>query len=140
MDYGALLASLFCFLVGGVLLVLSAWFRWGRSRVARWWVRRRPVDRMSFMHAAGEGVALGLVPYLGQLMAALGVVCLLAVHPEVRDLLHAPVMWTVVALEIVLAIVVMMLVSNRQILALFVYPGWLRPQRRAERQWLDGRR
>lgn len=140
MDYGALLASLFCVLVGGVLLMLSAWFRWGRSQAARWWVRRRPVDRMGFMHAAGEGVALGLVPYLGQLMAAFGVVLLLAVHPAVRELLYAPVMWTVVALEIVLAIVVMILVSNRQILALFVYPGWLRPQRRAERQWLDGRR
>lgn len=140
MDYGALLAAVLCFLVSGVLLMLAAWFRWGRSGAARWWVRRRPVDRMMFMHAAGEGVALGLVPYLGQLMAAIGVVLLLAVHPGVRDVLHAPVMWTVVALEIVLAIVVMMLVSNRQILALFVYPGWLRPQRRAERQWLDGRR
>ena len=92
------------------------------------------------MHAAGEGVALGLVPYLGQLMAALGVVLLLAVHPEVRDVFHAPVMWTVVALEIVFAIVVMMFVSNRQILALFICPAWLRPQRRAERRWLDGHR
>ena len=140
MDLGALLAAVLCFLASGALLMLAAWFRWGRSRIARWWVRRRPVERMSFMHAAGEGVALGLVPYLGQLMASFGGVLLLAVHPEVRDAVHAPVMWTVLALEIVLAIVVMMLVSNRQILALFVYPAWLRPQRRAERRWLDGHR
>lgn len=55
----------------------------------------------------------------------------------VRDLLHGPVMWTVASLEIIFAIVVGILVSNRQILALFVYPGRLRPQRRAEREWLD---
>ena len=140
MDYGALLGAVLCFVASGALLMLAAWFRWGSSRIARWWVRRRPVERMSFMHAAGEGVALGLVPYLGQLMAALGVVLMLAVHPEVRDVFHAPVMWTVVALEIVLAIVVMMLVSNRQILALFICPAWLRPQRRADRRWLDGHR
>lgn len=46
-------------------------------------------------------------------------------------------MWTVASLEIIFAIVVGILVSNRQILALFVYPGRLRPQRRAEREWLD---
>lgn len=139
MDLGALLASALCFVASFVLLVLSAWFRWGRSRLARWWVRRIPVDQMFFKQSAGEATALGLLPYFSQLMAAVGIVALLYVHPVIREVLHGPVMWTVAVGEVVLGVVVMILVGNRSILALFIYPGWLRPQRRAEREWLDRR-
>lgn len=39
--------------------------------------------------------------------------------------------------ELLLFFVLIVLVGNRRILALFLYPGWLRPQRRAEREWLN---
>ncbi|GAA1489178.1 hypothetical protein [Brachybacterium sacelli] len=139
MDLGSLLASLFCFAVSLVLLLTAAWSRWGSSKVARWWVRRTPVERMGFMQSSGEAVGLGLVPYLAQLMACVGVVAALYAHPRVREALFTPVMWTVVVAEVVLGIVVMVMVSNRYILPLFFYPGWLRHQRRAERDWLRTR-
>lgn len=140
MDLGALLAALLCFAASFMLFVLSAWFRWGSSGLARWWVRRVPVEQMFFKQSAGEATALGLFPYFAQLMAAVGVVALVHVHPVVRETLFTPVMWTVAVGELILLLVVMVLVGNRNILALFVYPGWLRPQRRAERRWLDGHR
>lgn len=140
MDLGALFVSLVCFVAGGVLLVLSAWFRWGRSRIARWWVRRVPVEQMGYRRSASEAVALGVTPFCAQLTAAIGIVELLRIHPGVRDLLHAPAMWTMVVGETVLAVIVMVAISNRYILPLPVYPAWLRPQRRADRVRINGLR
>lgn len=140
MDVSSLVAAALCAMAAVVLLLLSAWFRWGGSRVARWWVRRHPIDRASFASSAPEALALGVLPYLAQLMAAVAVVAMIHVVPAVREPLFTPVMWMTVVGEVVLAIAVLVPLSNRRILPLFVYPGWLRPQRRAERQWLDGRR
>lgn len=92
MDIGALLASMASFAVGLVLAMLSAWFRWGRSRAARWWVRRVPVEQMFFKQSASEAVALGLFPYFAQLMVVVSFVVLVWVHPGVREVLHSPVM------------------------------------------------
>lgn len=140
MDLISLVAAALCAVVALVLLVLSAWCRWGRSRAARWWVRRHPVDRTSFASSAPEALALGVLPYLAQLMAAVALVAAVHVVPSVREVVFAPVMWTVVIGEVVLGLAVLVPLSNRRILPLFVYPGWLRPHRRAERRWLDAHR
>ena len=136
MDLSSLVVAVLCAGAAALLLLLSAWFRWGGSGAARWWVRRHPVERASFASSAPEALALGVLPYLAQLMAAIAVVAALYVVPELRDLIFPPVMWVVVIGEVILAIAVLVPLSNRRILPLPVYPGWLRPQRRAEREWL----
>lgn len=136
MDVSSLVAAALCAMVSLALLVLSAWCRWGGSRAARWWVRRHPVDRASFASSAPEALALGVLPYLAQLTAAVALVAMVHVAPAVREVLFAPLMWTVVIGEVVFGIAVLVPLSNRRILPLFVYPGWLRPLRRDERDWL----
>lgn len=136
MDVSSLVAAALCAVVALALLVLSVWFRWGGSRAARWWVRRHPVDRASFASSAPEALALGVLPYLAQLMAAVALVAMVHVAPAVREVLFSPMMWTVVIGELILGIAVLVPLSNRRILPLFVYPGWLRPLRRDEREWL----
>lgn len=138
MDYGSILASLFFLALGCLLTLLAVWFRIGTSRAARWWVRRGiPLERMSFAASASEGVALGMTPYLAQLMWAVALIAATHVHPGVRDAVFQPVMWTVVIAEQVLALIVLVPISNRRILPLFIYPAWLRPTRREERQYLN---
>lgn len=125
--------------VGVLLLLLSLWFRWGTSRVARWWVRRVPAERMSFLHSSTEALALGVAPFSAQLCLAVSAVLMLRVHPVSRDAAFSPVAWFVLCVEVLMGIVVLVTVSNRYVLPLWLYPAWLRPQRRADREDVPSR-
>ncbi|HEX7353156.1 hypothetical protein [Brachybacterium sp.] len=136
MDLVALLLGLLCFGAAVLLAVAAAWFRWGRSRAARWWAAREPVEQRGYGQAATEALALWLLPYGAQLLAFAGLVALLWTVPWSREHLAEPALWTVVIAEVVLGLVLMVVVRARTVLPIWSYPGWLRPQRGADRERL----
>ena len=136
MDLVALLLGLLCLGAAVLLAVAAAWSRWGRSRAARWWAARGPVEQRGYGQAATEALALWLLPYGAQLLALSGLVALLWIAPWTREHVAEPAMWFVVIGEVVLGLVMMVVVRARTVLPLWSYPGWLRPQRSADRERL----
>ncbi|WP_374928988.1 hypothetical protein [Kytococcus sedentarius] len=128
---GGLLAG-----AGLLLGLLCLWWRWGRSRAARWWVRTTPVDRMRSL-PLGEAMALVLLPATAVSLAVLGGV--VALSPAIREGGSTATLWLAVALVgglCALLVVARFSIWFRWVLPLWMYPAWLRPQRRADAEWL----
>lgn len=125
-------------LTGVVLLIACLWWRMGASPSARWWVRREPIDAAS-RRPVSEGAALVLLPMLAVTLMGAGLVAALFTAVD----RYEP--WAIVILVLVMLgicagwFVARLLVLNRTVLPLWLYPGWLREHRRAERNSLHSR-
>ncbi len=124
---------------GVALLITCLWWRIGTSPSARWWVRREPIDALTRRPVA-EGVALVLLPVLG--VTLIGAGCVAALFTAIDR--YEP--WAIAILVLVVLgtgaswLVARLLVMYRTVLPLWLYPKWLRGQRRAERDWLRAHR
>ncbi|MGI6879314.1 hypothetical protein [Microbacterium sp. gxy059] len=120
--------SIGAFAGSAVFVVLSCWWRAGRSPAARWWVRDRlpwPDDRPAY-----DQFALVYAPRIAELLFALGVLAILGP-------LYTPVTGTGLAVALVLVQTGIIgfagfLGWRRRFPPLWVYPAWLRETRREE--------
>lgn len=127
-----MLTSLVSAVVAIILLGLAAWSRRGRSRSARWWVRRVPIASAHPLTTRSETVGLVVLPYLGQLALVLAVGALPGFPPSL-----IPV---AVIGEVVLLLVLLVPTAYRRVLPLALYPRWLRGERAADRATLTAMR
>lgn len=124
---------------GAVLLLLAAWWRWGRSSAARFWARRVHIDQAAH-YATGESLALAWTPLLGQTLLVAGpAIPLIAALGSGTTAANA-LIGVLVAVELVLWIVMLLMTVYRWILPLWMYPTWLRETRRAEVEHLKAQR
>ncbi|OFT62629.1 hypothetical protein HMPREF3159_03715 [Brachybacterium sp. HMSC06H03] len=124
---------------GAALLLLAAWFRWGRSTAARRWARRIHIDQAA-NYAAVEALALAWTPMIAQTLLlaapAIPLVALLGRGSEAAS----TVIGVLVIVELVLWMAMLLLTVYRWILPLWMYPAWLRETRRAEVEHLKAQR
>lgn len=122
-------------MMGLLFAAACVWWRRGRSRRARWWVRSTPVHLMERFPPL-EAVALALAPVFAQTLVAMGV--LVGLGPTLSRELSTMLGPLVVALllQSMLWIFVWGISAYRWVLPIWVYPAWLREQRRADATWL----
>lgn len=123
---------------GAVLALAAVLCRAGPSRGARFWARTAGAARRGG-HDYGEVAVLVVLPLIAQTLLVAGAVAgLLAV-----DLLRGPVAAVLVPFAVVAEVLVwaVLLVATgyRAIMPLWIYPAWLRPQRRHERDLIRSR-
>ena len=118
--------SVVALLVGGVLIALGlllamlcAWWRWGSSDAARWWVQPSPVERGRPGGERLEWVGLVLLPLPAQALLVGALVRL----PD----MPAPMRTVVIVLETLFAALVCLATGYRVVVPLWLYPPWLRP-------------
>ncbi|WP_374929467.1 hypothetical protein [Kytococcus sedentarius] len=138
MHLEPLVSALACLGLALLFAVLAVWSRRGRSRAARWWVRRIPIEHANSYSSASEAIALALLPYGAQLHMVAGLLVL--AHQSLREAVFGPLAGTVVIGEVLLGIAVTVPLAHRYVLPLPLYPAWLQPQRRAERDHLAAQR
>lgn len=121
-------------LLGGLVLGgVWIWSRAGRSRAARWWVRRGPITELRGAPTF-EGLAMVLLPLFAQVLLLLALV---AVAGPMISPLTGPMLWAALAVALVqaaLCVVAHFAWWQRRILPLWAYPSWLRELRRQERE------
>jgi hypothetical protein len=120
--------------IGLVMLLLAMWLRRGRSRAARRWVLTTPRARTYYRVVQAEGAVLLVLPLLAAVVMTFGVGGALGELGLLVPWLETGLTWVLVA-ECVAAAAAG-LVAHR-ILPLRVYPGWLRDERRAEKEAMD---
>lgn len=137
MSGDILLGLLVCgalFLAASLLGALCLWWRWGAGPAARWWVRREPIQDLRGFPLF-EGLALVLLPVFAETLGALGIVAIVGPFVSPPSGMGLVVLLVVVVFQAVLYVVAHGATWQRRILPLWAYPSWLRPQRRAEREW-----
>ena len=109
---------------GALLAGLAVWFRVGTSAPARWWVcaERGPSRKVA------ESVALLLTPYFAQFALCLAVAAL--------PVFHEVFVAAVLLAEFILGAIYVSPMRYRQLLPLWLYPAWLRPEREQEQDEL----
>lgn len=138
MDPVLLLLALVLLLLGAGLAVLALLFRAGRGRAFRSWAGPEGVGPgRGFRYV--EGLVLVVLPLCAQALLVSAPLALLAAIDALRELTTAVLLPVVVILEVILWVVLLLATSYRSILPLWIYPGWLRPQRRREREIIRGR-
>lgn len=125
-------------LAGVVLAAMSTYFRAGRGAGARFWVDSTP-DGQRSGHRYAESVVLVVLPLLAQLLLVVGVLVGVTSIDVLRDLGVGPVIAVVVIVEVVLMVVLLAATSYRTVMPLWVYPSWLRPRRKQERDQIRSR-
>lgn len=131
----AILSGLGLIFAGALLAIACLWWRFGSSPSARWWVRRAPVSQLRSFPAA-EGAALVLLPVTAQTLVFLGLLICCA------PLLLPATGWSLALLIVVLLaqcgiwLVARGFTAYRWVLPLWAYPGWLREERRRDRDQL----
>ncbi len=135
----AALLGLLVAAVGTALLLLAAWFRWGRSTAARRWARRKDIDQAAD-YANLEALALAWTPMLGQTLLLAGPVIPLVTLLGIGTLAANTVTGLFIVVELGAWIAMLLMTVYRWILPLWMYPGWLREIRRREVEYLRDRR
>lgn len=134
----ALLLGVLVAAVGAALLLLAAWFRWGRSTAARRWARRKDIDQAAD-YANLEALALAWTPMLGQTLLLAGpaipLVTLLGIGTSAAN----TVTGLLIVVELGAWIAMLLMTVYRWILPLWMYPSWLREIRRREADCLRAR-
>ncbi|ATG54022.1 hypothetical protein CFK41_03965 [Brachybacterium ginsengisoli] len=125
-------------LAGVVLAAMSTYFRGGRGAGARFWVDSTP-DGQRSGHRYAESAVLVVLPLLAQLLLVVGVLVGVTSIDVLRDLGVGPVIAVVVIVEVVLMVVLLTATSYRTVMPLWVYPSWLRPRRKQERDQIRSR-
>ena len=138
MDLSLALIALALFLLGGALAVLAMLCRVGRGRVFRAWVDTHGVGPgRGFAYA--ETTVLVLLPLCIQTIFVAGGVVGLASVELLRDTTTSVLVPAAVVLEVLIWVVVLLLIGYRSVLPLWIYPAWLRPQRRRDRELIRAR-
>ncbi|MFC5276771.1 hypothetical protein [Brachybacterium sacelli] len=123
----------------GVVLALSAMrCRSGRGGRARSWVRSEGIDARTG-HAYGEVAVLVVLPLLAQSLLVAGLLMALGSVEMLRGAVVGLLVPAAVVAEVLLWIVLLLATGYRAIMPLWVYPSWLRPQRRREREVIRSR-
>lgn len=126
-------------ILGGLMLAAVAVFcRTGRGAGARFWVDTTPDDQRSG-HRYAEPAVLVVLPLLAQLLLVVGALVGLFSVDALRELGLEPLIAVVVIAEVVVMGVLLAATSYRTVMPLWIYPSWLRPRRRQERDQIRAR-
>lgn len=138
MDPLLALEALAVLLIGSLLGALALWCRVGRGPRARFWVRKESFEE-SGPFPYGEIAVLVVLPLLAQVLIVSGLLMGLSAVDAVRD---AGIGWlyaTMVIGEVVLCAALLASVGYRVVLPLWIYPSWVRPERRQDREKIRAR-
>lgn len=132
MDLPHLLTALLALGTGAVVSLAAAVCRWGRGRGTRFWVQERVAGARAG-YAYGE---IAVLPLLAQTLIVGGLVAGVLGVDALRDAGASVLIPVAVIGELILWGAVLLMTGYRSVMPLWVYPSWLRPQRRAERERL----
>lgn len=135
MDLPHLLTALLALGTGAVVSLAAAVCRWGRGRGTRFWVQERVAGARAG-YAYGEIAVLVVLPLLAQTLIVGGLVAGVLGVDALRDAGASVLIPVAVIGELILWGAVLLMTGYRSVMPLWVYPSWLRPQRRAERERL----
>ncbi|NYF96863.1 hypothetical protein [Janibacter cremeus] len=138
MDPGNALTALIALCAGAVLALAAALCRRGRSRRARFWARTYGLD-----HPSGydyrEITVLVVLPLLAQTLLVWGLVAGVLSVDVLRESGATVLIPIAVIAEVILWNVLLVATVYRDIMPLWVYPSWLRSERRRERDLIRSR-
>ena len=123
---------------GAVLALAALLCRAGRGGWARSWARTGGLERRSG-YAYGEVAALVVLPLVAQTLLVAGFVAGVLSLDALRESGATVLIPIAVIGELLLWSVLLLATGYRSIMPLWVYPSWLRPQRRRERDLLRSR-
>lgn len=138
MDPAYILTALLALCAGAVLALLALLCRWGRGGWARSWARTGGLQRPGG-YAYGEITVLVVLPLVAQTLLVVGLVALVLSLDVLRESGGTVLIPIAVIGELVLWSVLLVATGYRSIMPLWVYPSWLRPQRRRERDLIRSR-
>ena len=138
MDVVLALLALAVLLLGAAVALLAMLCRWGRGRVLRSWVRSEGIqERTGYDY--GEVAVLVVLPLLAQTVLVAGALMALSSVDMLRGAVSGLLVPLAVVAEVLVWLAVLIAAGYRTIMPLWVYPSWLRPQRRREREILRSR-
>lgn len=120
---------------GAVMSAVAAVCRWGRGRGTRFWVQERVAGARAG-YAYGEIAVLVVLPLLAQTLIVWGLVAGVLGVDALRDAGASVLIPVAVIGELILWGAALLATGYRRVMPLWVHLSWLRPQRRAEREWL----
>lgn len=138
MEPATALIAVLMMLAGVVLAAGAVYCRVGRGAGARFWVDSAP-DLQRSGHRYAESAVLVVMPLLAQLLLVAGALVGLFAIDALRELGLGPLIAVVVIAEIAVMGVLLAVTSYRTVMPLWVYPSWLRPRRRQERDQIRAR-
>lgn len=138
MDAALALLALAVLLLGAALALLAMLCRSGRGRVLRSWARSEGI-RERAGYAYGEVAVLVVLPLLAQTVLVAGALMALSSVDMLRDAVNGLLVPFAVVAEVLVWLAGLIATGYRTIMPLWVYPSWLRPQRRRERELMRSR-
>ena len=132
MDLPHLVSALLALGAGAAIALVAAVCRWGRGRVPRFWVQERSGGGRAG-YAYGEIAVLVVLPLLAQTLIVGGLVAGVLGVDALREI-GAPVLIPVAVIgELILWGAALLATGYRRVMPLWVYPSWLREERRRQR-------
>lgn len=138
MDPGYVLTALLALCAGVLLGLVALLCRGGRTGWARSWARTGGVQRPGG-YAYSEVTVLVVLPLVAQTLLVAGLVAGVLAVDVLRESGGTVLIPIAVIGELALWSVLLIATGYRSIMPLWVYPSWLRPQRRRERDLLRSR-
>ncbi len=123
---------------GAVISAVAAVCRWGRGRGTRFWVQERVAGARAG-YAYGEIAVLVVLPLLAQTLIVGGLVAGVLGVDALRDAGASVLIPVAVIGELILWGAALLTTGYRSVMPLWVYPSWLREERRRERDLIRPR-
>lgn len=138
MQLDTALIAVLMLVAGMVLAAVAVYCRAGRGPGARSWVDTT-ADFQRSGHRYAESAVLVALPLLAQLLLVGGALVGLFSIDVLRELGLEPLIAVAVIAEVIVMVVLLAATSYRTVMPLWVYPSWLRPRRRQERDRIRAR-